>query len=265
MHERKGRSWFLRLLGTAISFAAFGIGGLFLSCALFPLIHLFSFGTAKARRRCRYVVHVGFRSFLNLMSALGVMEWRIHHAERLRQGRGRMIVPNHPSLIDVVLTIAQIPDAYCLVKAGHWRNPFLFGVMRATGYVSNGEGPEIVEKCAELLRRGETLVMFPEGTRSVPNQPLKLQRGAVAIALTAGVEITPVIIRVSPPTLQKGRPWFDVPTVRPVFDLDVHPPMNLGALRNSNDCFSTQARRATRELSSYYEKYLKWDPGVKYG
>lgn len=261
MPEARGLPRSVRLLGTAISFLAFGLGGLFLSCVLFPLIHALASRKTMAQRRCRYVVHIAFRAFLRMMAGLGVIEWHVNHADRLTHEGGQLVVPNHPSLIDVVVTVAQLPDAYCLVKADHWRNPFLFGVMRATGYVSNADGTDIVAKCAELLRRGETLVLFPEGTRSVPNRPLKLQRGAVAIALTAGVKVTPVIIKVTPPMLQKGRPWWDIPRARPRFEIDVHPPMDLGAFDREVDRFSKRARRATRALSDYYERYL----GVEYG
>lgn len=243
-----------------MSFCVFGLGALFLGCIVFPLIHLFAHPRIEAQRRCRYIVHIAFRAFLRVMTGLGVIEWRVSHADRLMH-HGQLVAPNHPSLIDVVVTIAQIPDAYCLVKASHWRNPFLFGVMRATGYVSNADGVDTVARCAELLQRGETLVLFPEGTRSVPGQPLKLQRGALAIALKAGVKVTPVIIRVTPGILEKGRSWCDVPPVRPRFELEVHPPMELGAPRGGVERFSARARLAARELGDYYERHL----GVEYG
>lgn len=260
MVERSPVQRSVTLVATAISFLVFAIGGLVLSYAVFPLIHVWG-RKHTAQRRCRYVVHIAFRIFMRMTAGLGLVEWHIHHADRLTRERGQLIVPNHPSLIDAVATIAQIPDVYCLAKASHWRNPFLLGAMRATGYISNAGGPETVEKCAELLRQGENLLLFPEGTRTVANQPLKLQRGAVAIALTAGVKVTPVIIRVTPPFLQKGRPWFDVPPVPPRFEIDVHPPMDLCAGAGNADRLSTRSRRATRELSHYFQTHL----GVEYG
>lgn len=49
----------------------------------------------------------------------------------------RLVVAHHPSLLDAVVLFALLPQDDCIVNAARARNPFLWGVTRATGYVSN--------------------------------------------------------------------------------------------------------------------------------
>ncbi|WP_164570717.1 lysophospholipid acyltransferase family protein, partial [Pseudomonas viridiflava] len=73
----------------------------------------------------------------------------------------------------------------------------------------------------ERLQGGQTLIIFPEGTRTQPGQPPAFHRGAAAIALRGASMITPVTIKVSPTTLTKAEPWYRIPQRRVHFTLHV--------------------------------------------
>jgi hypothetical protein len=92
------------------------------------------------------------------------------------------VLANHPTLIDVVFLISLLPNADCVVKRVAC-NPFMRGPVRAAGYISNDDGAGLVDDCIAAVRAGGSLVIFPEGTRSVPGQPPRLQRGAANIAV----------------------------------------------------------------------------------
>lgn len=212
------RAW--RLVFTGLSFALFGLGGLVLRLFCFPLVRLSCSDPLQQRRRSRLLIHWVFRFFVGFMHRTGVITWHISHPERLGKP-GQMIVANHPSLIDVVLLIACIPDANCVVKEGLWRNPFTRGPVRAAGYISNDASVEMIENTAQALHEGQTLVIFPEGTRTSPGQMPKFHRGASAIAIRGAACITPVVIRVNPTTLTKAEPWYSIPARRVHFSLEV--------------------------------------------
>ena len=125
-----------------------------------------------------------FRAFMETMRVLGILTYRVEGAERLREP-GRLIVANHPTLIDVVLLVSQMPEVDCIVKRGLWRNPFLRWPVSWAGYLPTAAGEELIEECSATLRRGHSLLVFPEGTRTVPGKPLRMQRGAAHIALAA--------------------------------------------------------------------------------
>jgi 1-acyl-sn-glycerol-3-phosphate acyltransferase len=97
----------------------------------------------------------------------------------------------------------------------------MHGAVRAAQYISNNGSPEMLEQAADVLRQGQTLVMFPEGTRTTPGQPPVFHRGAAAIALLGARTITPVFITVVPTTLTKAEPWYHIPWRRVMVHLRV--------------------------------------------
>lgn len=251
------RGW--RLLGTAISFAAFGLGGLLVGTVVVPLLHLLSSDPARRRRRVRRAVNLAMRAFVGLMQTLGVMRVDIHGAARL-QRRGCIIVANHPSLIDAVLLLALLPQGNCIVKAPLLRNPFTRATVRGAGYVSNLEDAEtLVADCTAALAAGDSLIVFPEGTRS-GDGPLRLQRGAARIALAADAELLPVTIRCTPPTLRKHEPWYRIPPRAPQWVLDVGEPLPVSRFRAGNRPEPLAARALTAWLSAYFTEALATAP-----
>ena len=212
--------WLWRLLFTGLSFALFGLGGLLLRLICFPLINLVYRSPVQRRVCARSLISHAFSFFVGFMQRTGVITWSIDHPERL--GRpGQMVLANHPSLIDVVLLISCMRDTNCVVKESLWHNPFTRGPVRAAGYISNSASVEMIEHTAAALLEGQTLVIFPEGTRTTPGQTPTFHRGASAIAIRGASCVTPVVIRVTPSTLTKAEPWYSIPARRVHFSLSV--------------------------------------------
>jgi 1-acyl-sn-glycerol-3-phosphate acyltransferase len=79
----------------------------------------------------------------------------------------------------------------------------------------------MIETAAQALSEGQSLIVFPEGTRTRPGQPLTFHRGASYLAIRAAKTLTPVYIRCVPTTLTKAEPWYHIPP-RPIrFTLQV--------------------------------------------
>lgn len=209
-----------RLLATALSFALFGIGGVLLRVVVFPLLALLPGDALTRRRRARAVVSWTFRRFVQFMFHSGVLTYEVEGAERL--GRpGQLVIANHPSLIDVVVLIAFIRDANCVVKQSLWDNPSMRGPIRAAQFISNSGSLDMLDEAAAALQQGQTLIVFPEGTRTTPGQPPAFHRGAAAIAVRGARIVTPVVISVTPTTLTKAEPWYSIPSRRFHFRLRV--------------------------------------------
>lgn len=209
-----------RLVSTALSFALFGVGGVLLRVLVFPLLSLLPGDALRRRTRARAVVSRTFRLFVEFMFRTGVLTYEVEGAERL--GRpGQMVIANHPSLIDVVVLIAFIRDANCVVKQSLWENPCMRGPIRAAQYISNSGSMDMLDEAAGALQNGETLIIFPEGTRTVPGSSPEFHRGAAAIAVRGASVVTPVVISVTPTTLTKAEPWYSIPSRRFHFRLRV--------------------------------------------
>lgn len=202
-----------RLLTTGASFVLFGLGGLVLRLIVLPVLGLLPGDAKTRRRRARAAISKAFYLHVQFMYRSGTLEYVFEGIERLGLP-GQIIIANHPSLIDVVFLIAHIRDANCIVKESLWRNPFTRGPVCRAQYISNNGSPDMLERAADALRSGETLIVFPEGTRTAPNSAPVFHRGAAAIALRGASVITPVYITVKPTTLTKAEPWYRIPERR---------------------------------------------------
>lgn len=249
MSARLGRTW--RIFGTGLCFALFGIGGALLSFTVFPLLRIAAGSRERAQPLIRMVLRHTFARFVGLMRVLGLLTYEVRGRERLLAG-GQLIVANHPTLIDVVFLLSLVPDATCVVKRGLWSNPFLRWPVIWAGYVPNSESDTLLRDCSATLRAGHSLVMFPEGSRSIPDQELRLKRGAAQVALAAGVPVLPVVIACDPLTLTKAEPWYSVPLTRPHWILDVGLPITDAGAADVPP--SIAARRLTEHLAQLFSR-----------
>lgn len=247
---KKRDAYYWRLLATAASFALFGLVGLCLRLAIFPLLSRLPGDAQVHRQRARRTIGRLFWFFIRFMARSGVLTYEVEGAEKL--GRpGQMIIANHPSLIDVVFLIGLVRDANCVVKKSLWQNPFTRGPLHSTQYISNDGSMDMLDAAADALRGGQTLIIFPEGTRTRPGQPPAFHRGAAAIALRGAKIVTPVVIKVNPTTLTKAEPWYRIPPRR------VHFSFRVGADIDPQT-FATQgsAPQASRKLNDYLHHYF---------
>jgi 1-acyl-sn-glycerol-3-phosphate acyltransferase len=208
-----------RLLATGLSFFIFGAGGFLLWVLVFPTLSLLPGTSRQKANRGQQVVHYSFYVFIGLMHRLGVMTYEIDGLDKLNRP-GQLIIANHPTLIDIVFLISRIKQANCIVKARLWHNPFMRGPILNAGYISNGDPEQMIAECVDYLKSGGCMIIFPEGTRSIPGKPYRFQRGAAAIALQANAIVTPVTLTCYPSTLTKAEQWYQIPQRR--FHLAVH-------------------------------------------
>jgi 1-acyl-sn-glycerol-3-phosphate acyltransferase len=244
------RAW--RVLATAFAFTMFGLGGLALRVVVFPLLQLFVREPTRRVKYARLTIHHAFRGFIGLMRFLGILRYRIEGLEKLG-GVGQLVLANHPTLIDVVFLISLLPNADCVVKSSLARNPFTGGPVRVTNYICNDVGADLVEECIASVKSGNSLVIFPEGTRTPVGGSMHLQRGAANIAVRGACNITPVTIRCVPLSLTKGLPWWKVPPRRMFFTITVHDVIPVAPfITQAGGELAVAARRLTEHLHHYF-------------
>lgn len=242
----------LRLVWTGMAFVLFGVGGLLLTATAFPLINFLITDREKRSAVAQKLVHWAFRLHVFYMTTFGVIGVKMVGAEKLADDRGVLIVSNHPSLLDVVLLIAGMKRAQCIVKYQIWENPFMRGVVSAAGYIRNDDDAEkLMGDCAAELARGQNIVIFPEGSRTVPGVPMKLQRGVANIAIRSGAPIRLITIDCVPPSLMKGQKWYQIPTVKSQFTITVH-----GLIEMSRFMGDPNPSVAARHLNAYLVEQL---------
>lgn len=251
--ERRQDGWHWRLFITGFSFFAFGVGAFVVGAVLLPIVKLIPASREVKRRRARGVMSTALRLFIGIMHRGGGLTYEFHGHDRL--GRpGQMIVANHPSLIDVVFLLAFVPAAGCVVKQGLWRNPLTRWAVTMVEFIPNDQAASMIEGAARALREKQTLIFFPEGTRTRPQQPMVFHRGAANVALRAAAVVTPVYIRCQPTTLTKAEPWYRIPPRRPHFSLHVGEDLDLSRYQHAP--LPSASRAFNDDLHRHFQQEL---------
>ena len=124
----------------------------------------------------------------------------VNGSEHLQVPDGAVVVANHPSWIDGAVLASVLPDSPVFVVAGElahhfWSGPFLrrLGVefvQRAT----HEEGAADTRRMIAAARRGQTVVIFPEGHLSRVPGVRAFRLGAFLTAVEARVPVIPVVL-----------------------------------------------------------------------
>ena len=202
----------------------------------------------------RKINHYSFKLFTKSGIALGVFDVTFHSAELLTQ-RGQLIIANHPSLLDIVFLIGEVPHINCVVKKSLLMNPFLAMNVYFADYILNDDPEQLLKNCADKLKKGESLIIFPEGTRTTERQTNKFKRGAAYLMLMSNCPARPVHISCEPPSLGKHDRWYIVPEVKIVYHLRVFEELDITEFRDSDrDHLPLKARNLTKWLMDWYRK-----------
>ena len=164
-----------RVIGTGLSFVIFGLGGVILPIIAVPLLFVTTRDRVLRERRAQKVIHHSFRVFVEVMRIIGILTYQIEGIEKVKTAK--LILANHPTLLDVVFLISMVPNANCVVKGKLARNIFTRGAIKTAGYIINDDASDIITGASEAFEKKQALIIFPEGTRTTPPQPLKLKEG----------------------------------------------------------------------------------------
>ncbi|MFW0778565.1 MAG: lysophospholipid acyltransferase family protein [Rickettsiales bacterium] len=248
MKQRLNKYW--RILATGYSFASFGLGGVILPFIAMPIIYCLPGGAEKREKRAKAFVHYSFRFFVEQMRFLGILTYQVSDRETLNRP-GQLIIANHPTLIDIVFLIAFIKRADCVVKSSLLKNPFTRGPINVANYIANDNSEQVLVQAKASLRKGNSLIVFPEGTRTTQGKALNMQRGAANIALRCDCELNPIVIDCRPSTLTKELKWYQIPD-RP-FHMTLRPGPELDVSSFRQDPVQS---RAARQLTRFFETYF---------
>ncbi len=229
--------------GAYIIFAA--IGSLVsVACAIPAVL----FRGAWGRRFGQKLIHRLFAVFVGYLRAFGLIELEAEGLSGSGGCAGSIVAANHPGLLDAVLVVSQLPRAVCLMKGSLARNIVLSGTARLAGYVHNRSGVGLVKNCEERLREGASLVVFPEGTRTVSGKLRPFKMGFALVAVLTRSPVQTVFITADSNYLGKGWPFFRRP------DFPVRYSLRLG--RRFQPEPGEDARNFGRTVENYFQETL---------
>ncbi len=129
------------------------------------------------------------------------ISFSVEGAERVDPGRHYIVVSNHVSNFDIPVLFRAIPTPIrFLAKKELYKIPFLGPGMDAAGIVKvdrsgTRSAREAISAAArETYRRGYSLLVFAEGTRSRTGDMADFRKGAARLAIDNGADLLPVVI-----------------------------------------------------------------------
>lgn len=253
VHRDSAPRYVLRVIGVALMFALFGLG-----CVLLAVwagaLRLTVSDRARRTRLLRGHLSALSAGWIAIAIKSGGMSMPVEHFRPcdLTSVAGTLVVANHPTIMDVILLWSQLPNACYVMKADIRKVPLLRPLIGPLDYLSNSDPEQLLEAAAARLRDGETLVVFPEATRTVPGKPMSFRLGAAEIALRAGADILPIAIHHDGSYLRKGQRWLDFPRARVDFGLSLGPRLSLNELPVDRD----NPRQARRQLTELLHRLL---------
>ena len=155
-----------------------------------------------------------------MLAAAGV-KVRIHGWENAPPGEPVVFAANHVSWFDVPALASRLPRYKFVAKAELFKVPIFGGGIRAAGMIEIQRDNRkaafgAYDLAAESIRSGNSVVVFPEGTRGRDYRLRPFKKGPFVLATSAQVPIVPVVIHGTIEVLRRDSFWVHPGTV------DVH-------------------------------------------
>ncbi|MDR3279932.1 MAG: 1-acyl-sn-glycerol-3-phosphate acyltransferase [Synergistaceae bacterium] len=147
------------------------------------------------RRAFYSFVKIMFRSFFRLYNRL-----EVRGLDNIPRGAAMIVASNHASYIDPPLIGGVFPGRLrYLAKESLFRSPLLGFLIRTLGAVpvtreDSQRAGAVMKILLGLLKSGESVLLFPEGSRSPDGRIKPLEAGVVYLAVKTGVPVLPVYI-----------------------------------------------------------------------
>jgi 1-acyl-sn-glycerol-3-phosphate acyltransferase len=125
---------------------------------------------------------------------------RIEGIEHIDRTRNYVYAANHASYTDISVLLASVPDNIRLIlRDSLTRIPIWGWSLLASPFIiinrsSPAKSKASIEKAVETIRKGASVLLFPEGTRTADGAMQPFKRGAFRLAFDSGVAVVPVAV-----------------------------------------------------------------------
>ena len=171
----------------------FGVGAVILAVFVFPFIRLFTLHRKDFGVVARAYVSHTVRVFLGFLNILHVSIRKVENEDDYRNIHSKIIIANHPSLLDFVYIMSLVPNSTCIVRGGLTKTP-LRGVIKQAYITNTTTFEDMCVECKKLTDIGCNVIIFPEGTRTPRHGKNNYKKGAARIALYCGCDVQPIFI-----------------------------------------------------------------------
>ena len=225
----------------------FGLGAIFLAIFVFPFIRLFTLHKKDFGIIARAYVSHTFRVFLKNLHICRASILKVEDKQAFRNIHSKVIIANHPSLLDFVYIMSLVPNSTCIVRGSLTHTP-LRGVIKQAYITNTTDFNDVLVECKKLIDKGCNVIVFPEGTRSPRIGRNNYKKGAARIALYCGCDVQPLFIGGSDKYgLGKYDPlWSYNHVEKYLYDIKMLPVIHIENYKNLSDTIA--AKHLTEEM-----------------
>lgn len=241
-----------RVILTAYCFLQFALQVLWLGKWQMPRVLNRKDGNPDARRDALYLAHRHVVRYLATLKFLGLVDFRVVGTPHKLPC---IVVANHPSLLDFIVFLKDLPNAVCLYKSQTLNNPVLAAFVKTAGYIEGldgtaGSSKRIITSTCERLAEGHHVVFFPEGTRSPGATSVhKFRTAAFHAAIRCSIPVQPVAIYCEPLFLGKKQRWIDFSRRKNIMTLRYLPAIEVEDLPHDDQSAASFSREVNATIT----------------
>ena len=133
----------------------------------------------------------------------------VHNPERMAGGEPHVYMSNHLSWFDIPTLAGVLPRYKFVAKAELFKVPVFGPAIRAIGMVpierrNRKAAFGAYDVAAKKIQAGNSVVVFPEGSRGYDYRIRPFKKGPFVLAIAAGVPIVPVLLHGTHDVFAKG-------------------------------------------------------------
>ena len=172
-----------------------------------------------------------------------------------------IVAANHCSNLDPVLVGANFPRQLKYLAKDELFRPFFFGkIIRILGAIpvlqeDSKAAAAALKGFLNLLKEGNSVILFPEGSRSQDGKLKPLEGGAALISIKSGVPIIPAYVSGTFEAMPSGVAWVKPKKIRLFFGKAIYPPAD--SEKSSKEAREELTRTLTKVLSDMENEYGK--------
>ena len=143
------------------------------------------------------------------------VELNIIGAEKIDPKKSYVVIGNHPSTLDIFTHITALPVSIrFLTKTELFRIPIFGRVLKTLGLPridrknAKANFEKINDSINQVIKLGNSIMIFPEGKRSNQKELLPFKKGASHIAKNFNLPIIPVVSHNAHNLMVKGKVWL---------------------------------------------------------
>jgi 1-acyl-sn-glycerol-3-phosphate acyltransferase len=235
-----------RLLHSILSFTYYGLGGFLLSLVSVLLMKILPISKKSKLKAFHFLLSKFMHSVLISYPSI---HRKIVNKNNEKFDKPAVIIANHTSFLDILAIGMLSPKIIFLVSDWVYNSPIFGKGVRLAGFYPVSSGIDNgVEHLRSKVAQGFSLMVFPEGTRSVDNTIKRFHKGAFFLAEEFQLDIIPVVIHGYSEVLPKGD--FVINGGKITVEI-------LDRISPNNDSFGKDYAARTKKVSTFFKAHYQ--------